>query len=66
MLQPDPLKVFAHRFNPNGTTDSIWSFCFATVGSVLAEQELGAEEATSSVGSVRSPPIRRVPILWPE
>ena len=46
MPQPNTLKVFAHRFNANGTKDSICLFCFATVGSVLTELALEAEEAT--------------------
>ena len=66
MLQPDPLKVFAHRFNPNGTTDSICLFCFATVGSVLAEQELGAEEATHSCWQRAESPYTPRPYLVAE
>ena len=46
MPQPDALKVFTHRLNPDGTADSICLFCFATVGSLLAEQALEAKEAT--------------------
>ncbi len=46
MPQPNGLKVFAHRLNSDGTADSICLFCFATVGSVLIEQALEAEEAT--------------------
>jgi hypothetical protein len=38
------LKVFVHRFNENGSADSICLFCFATVASRPKEHELDAPE----------------------
>ncbi len=36
---------FAHRFNKDGTADSICLFCYARVASLTNESELGAAEA---------------------
>lgn len=35
---------FAHRSNPNGTTDSICKQCFLTIGTASQKADLGAAE----------------------
>lgn len=41
---PDPSHPFAHRVNPDGTTDAICKKCFATVGSSAQADHLESLE----------------------
>ncbi|HKF50276.1 MAG TPA: hypothetical protein VKB38_23140 [Terracidiphilus sp.] len=43
-MAPAPTTHFTHRFNPDGTVDSICCDCFATVETANREEELKESE----------------------
>jgi len=63
-MQPQNLlKVFARRFNVDGSVDSICLFCFATIASRLQEHELAEPEGDHFCWQRQDSPALMKPFL---
>jgi hypothetical protein len=50
---------YVHRFNPNGTTDSICKSCFLTVASAIWEADLDSAEREHKCDPFRLKSLRK-------
>jgi hypothetical protein len=63
IMLPQSKPGFPHRYNPDGTYDSICSTCFLTIATVQNEYDLAEIEATHICSQVRLNHFGRYPFL---
>jgi len=64
-MYPATANLYPHRFNPDGSYDSICTVCLITIASVSVESELARHEREHSCNPVRLYQLGKYPPLPP-